>query len=74
VTLILPIFLIWILLLALLVLFLPVWLIASVALVFAGYGWTGFLALDCLGRTVRTLQGLEVDVKTKDITIYFKLI
>ncbi|MBN2104055.1 hypothetical protein JW835_08460 [bacterium] len=73
-TLTIPIFILWILLFMVLVLILPVWLIASFILILAGYGWTGFLTLGLLCQVFWTLQGLEVDVKTKDITVYFKLI
>ena len=72
VTLYIPLFLVWILLLALFVLILPIWLIASVIAYALGFGWSGLVLIPLIVNTLWHLQGFEVDVGSRDRMISMK--
>ena len=72
VTIYIPLFLVWILLLALFVLILPIWLIASVIAYALGFGWSGLVLIPLIVNTLWHLQGLEVDVGSRDRMISMK--
>lgn len=74
VTLYLPIFIGWILILALSLILFPVWLIATLVARVKGYGWIGFVFVVLLINTLWQLQGLIVDVESEDERIYMKFI
>ena len=73
-TLYLPIFLVWILLLTLFILILPIWLFVTLMAYVLGFGWTGLVLIALIANTLWHLQGLEVDVESKKEMIYMKFI
>ena len=74
VTLYIPIFLVGLLVLALFLLILPIWILASIVMLLVGYGWFGFIALGLIFNTLWHLQGLEIDVESKNEMVYMKFI
>lgn len=74
VTLYIPVFLAGLLILILFVLILPIWILASIVLLLAGYGWSGFIVPGLIFYTLWHLQGLEIDVESKNEMVYMKFI
>lgn len=70
----LPLIIGWLLILALFVILLPFWLIATLVARANGYGWIGFIMPGLIFNTVWHLRGLMIDVETEDDKIYLKFI
>lgn len=73
-TLWLPLFILWMFLVLLFVICLPVWLIVSFVLRQMGYGWRGLTVVSLILETLSHLQGLVIDVKSKNETVYLKFL
>ncbi len=69
-----PLIIAWALLSALFILLLPVWLVASLGLYAAGWGWSGFAVPALLIETFWQLHGLKIDVESKKEHIYIHFI
>ena len=74
ITLWLPLFILWMLLALLFVLCIPLWLLVSFALRQMGYGWRGLTIVSLIVETLSHLQGLMIDVKNKNDTVYLKFL
>ena len=69
-----PLFLVWILLLILFVLLLPIWLVACLVLYLAGYGRIAFVFVPLVINTLWQLKGLEVNIESPRESFCMKFI
>ena len=70
----LPVFIAWVILIPLLILLLPIFLLVALITWINGYGRLGIIFFPMLISLLWNLQGLRIDVRDKDSEIYLSFI